>query len=157
VAIPARLERGRIVWANYPDSSGNPTHPHPAVILTSHEEIVSGSPIVVVGVSTNKDLAPEEEQVLLPWHPRGITRTKLKKPCYAVCSWLVSILETDIIDFAGFVPGAQLTAILTKIQQSGQYTTPPPPHHVVCLRNRQRERRCPPSIRQRLVAMLSRP
>jgi hypothetical protein len=53
--------------------------------------------------------------VLLPWAPRGQTRSGLNRPCAAVCSWLAEVAEADIQEIGGIVSGEPLLAIIQKV------------------------------------------
>ena len=114
---PVRPERGRIIWANISDKQGRNLKLRPAVVLTTAEEIEAGEPIVVAVVSTQFQLAKPEDQVELPWAPLGNTLTRLKKRCVAVCNWVEEIKESDISEYGGMVPAAELTAILTRVSE----------------------------------------
>ena len=116
---PIRPERGRIIWAEFLDPQRRNKSPHPAVILTSREEIENGDSIVVAVVSTQYDLSEPKERVDLPWDPRpgGHAVTKLNKRCAAICYWTEKIERSDILRYAGVVPAAQLGAILTLVRE----------------------------------------
>ena len=116
---PIRPERGRIIWTDFFDPQGRNKSPHPAVILTSREEIEAGDSIVVSVVSTQLNLSKPEDRVELPWDPRpgGHAVTKLNKRCAAVCFWIVEIQEEDILRYAGVVPERALKEILTRVSE----------------------------------------
>jgi len=127
VAINRLLQRGRIVKVNIPDSQGRTTHPHPAVVLTSAEDITAGFPIVVAGISTKLHLSEPKNRVMLPWNPRrgGDYLTNLDKRCAAVCNWIVTINESDILAYYGMTPSYAIADIEKKARAAGQ-TVPAP-------------------------------
>lgn len=126
--IDSRLQRGRIVKANFPDSKGKATHPHPAVILTSAEDIAKGQPIVVVGISSRRDLCPHDLQVWLPSTQKrgGHHLTQLTQPCAAMCNWFQKINLGDILEIKGVAPAYAITQIENKAHQQGLTLSPPP-------------------------------
>ncbi len=116
-----------IVWVEIPDSGpGTNFEEHPAVIITPTDQIVPGGNVRVVGISTKTGLAPPEVQVELPWHPQGQTKTKLTKPCSAVCTWVHTICLDDVRKWEGYVPGKYMIRINELVKQLGTAGTPPP-------------------------------
>lgn len=112
----AQLCRGRIVWVELLDPQGrNPTC-RPAVIVTPDEDIRDDGEVWVVAVSTQLNQAPAEVVVELPWHRGGHSRTKLREPCAAICTWMEKVSVANIRGFAGIVPGRQLLDILSRIK-----------------------------------------
>ena len=83
--------------------------------MTPTEEIVPDGEVVVVAISTQKDQAPAEVQVDLPWSRPGHPRTGLTEPCSAVCSWLARVRVAEIRDLGGVVPGRPLLDILNRL------------------------------------------
>lgn len=108
------LEFGRIVWAEITDSQGNRKE-RPAIILTPTHLLTTSSLIGVVAVTSTIIEPVPDDYVLLPWHPQGRVRTRLKRRCAAVCSWLVRIAPSDIRELGGIVPGSVLLEIVTKV------------------------------------------
>ena len=115
MAGKAPLQFGRIVWAEIADRNGIRKQ-RPAVIVTPTERITTTNPLTVVAVTSRVPDDLPEDHVLLPWHPQRHPRTGLNRKCAAVCSWLSEITVNDIQDVAGLVPGAELLAIVAKIQ-----------------------------------------
>jgi hypothetical protein len=100
------------------DPQGRNPKDRPVVIVTAGDEIRAGEPIVVVAISGQLDEVPPEDQVELPWHPRGHPKTGLRKRCTAVCTWLAEIRHEDILEHKGNVPGKYLIEILKKLSIS---------------------------------------
>jgi mRNA-degrading endonuclease toxin of MazEF toxin-antitoxin module len=105
---------GRIVWAEISDPNGI-RKLRPAVIVTPTDQIVAGGPLTVVAITSRLSEQLPADHVLLPWHPQRHARTGLNRRCAAVCTWLATISESDINDFAGIVPSAVMTTILEKV------------------------------------------
>ena len=127
--IDPRLVPGRIVRVNIPDSLGNATHDHPAVILSSAEDIARGDPIFVAAISTRRDLSPKEQQVWLPSNrgPGGHSLTKLTRNCAVICNWVVRIKASDILEFKGIVPAYAMNLIEEKVRKLKKSASSPPP------------------------------
>ena len=102
------LCRGRIVWVELLDPPGRNPKCRPAVIVTPDAEIKPDGEVWVVAISSQLGTAPAEDQVELPWDPRGHPKTKLKERCAAVCSWMERVSVANIQESAGIVPGRQL-------------------------------------------------
>jgi mRNA-degrading endonuclease toxin of MazEF toxin-antitoxin module len=109
---------GGIVWVEVPDPQGRNPKRRPAVIITPTEEIQADGVVRVVGISTKFEEAPPEVQVELPWGPRGTSKTKLRKPSWAVCTWIVTVPVASIIECRGMVPARQLLEIVQKLGTS---------------------------------------
>jgi mRNA-degrading endonuclease toxin of MazEF toxin-antitoxin module len=118
VSIPVRPELGRIVRVDgIVDSWGNPTHEHPAVILTGRAEIEAGQPIVVAIISSQLHLSKPADRVALPWQDcrGGHYLTQLNRNCAAVCTWTEVIEQSNIREYKGTVPSYALAEILKKV------------------------------------------
>lgn len=115
---------GRIIIATVPDPQGRNAKQRPLVIVSPDEAIQRNEPLVAVAISTSYDQLDPAEYVILPWHPQGNTRTKLKARCAAVCTWLVEITATDITKFGGLVPPSQLSEILEKVSKLAKDNIP---------------------------------
>lgn len=114
-----QLVQGRIIWASLPDPEGKNRKDRPAVILTRTDELQSNEPFVVVAATTTFREPLPPSSVKLPWHPRGAVRTRLRKPTVAVCNWLITIREQDILDFGGIVPADVMMKIVTQAASPG--------------------------------------
>jgi mRNA-degrading endonuclease toxin of MazEF toxin-antitoxin module len=111
------LVQGRIIWATLPDPRGGNEKARPAVIVTSTNNVLPGGQVEVAAITTLIGHAPFSETVELPFSTTGHPDTKLKKPCEAVCSWVVSLPVASIRDSGGFVPADVLVELLAKIQR----------------------------------------
>lgn len=109
--------RGRIIYVEPPEPQGRNPKRRPSVIVTATEDIVPEGEVVVVAISTQKDQAPVEVQVDLPWSRPRHPRTGLSEPCSAVCTWLATVRVADIRDFGGIVPGRSLLEILNRLEE----------------------------------------
>jgi hypothetical protein len=133
VDIPVGLKPGRIVWVNVLDTWNNPTEDHLAVILSSREAIEAGEPIAVVVISSEFEIAPPEEQVMLPWQNchGGHSLTHLYMNCAAMCGWYRKINSIEeILSYEGVVPAYALNTIKRKVEErlkklATLQTTPP--------------------------------
>lgn len=114
----AQLCRGRIVWVELLDPQGRNPKCRPAVIVSPDADIRADSEVWVVGVSTQRNEAPAEVQVELPWDLRKHPRTGLRERCATVCTWMVKVKVASIQEYAGVVPGRQLLEILARIKPS---------------------------------------
>lgn len=86
------------------------------MVVTTTSEIHSSNTFVVVAVTGEftEPIAPD--LVKLPWHPKGNTKTQLKKPSVAVCSWRCEIQHSDIVEFKGMVPPTEMAEIIRRIE-----------------------------------------
>jgi mRNA interferase MazF len=109
-----RLTTGRIIWATIADANGI-RKLRPAVIVTPAERLASPGPIDVVAITSRLPKPLPDDHVALPWHAQGHPRTRLNRPCAAVCTWLARITAEDIDDMAGVVPSPVLMEILAKV------------------------------------------
>ncbi len=109
-------EQGRIVWAELTSPDGAKTKRRPAVIATPTTDIQAGQPFVVVAATTKFTEPLPDDHVLLPWHPQGQVRTRLRQPTVAVCSWICEIHADDILHYGGVVPPQTLVEILAIVQ-----------------------------------------
>jgi mRNA-degrading endonuclease toxin of MazEF toxin-antitoxin module len=109
------LCHGAIVWAEVPDPQGRNPKRRPAVIVTPTDEIEAEGDVRVVGISTKFEEAPPEVQVALPWDPRGAAKTQLRKPSWAVCTWVLTVPVASILECRGMVPPGQLLEIVQRL------------------------------------------
>jgi len=116
--------RGRIVWVELLDPQGRNPKRRPAVIVTPDADIRVDGEVWVVAISSQRDEAPAEDQVELPWHRDGHPRTGLKEWCAAVCTWMEKVSVANIKGYAGTVPGRQLLDIETRIKPPDKPTAP---------------------------------
>lgn len=121
--MPEQLHLGRIIWAEIADTNGIRKR-RPAIIVTPTDRISATTPLDVVAVTSRLQEPLPEDHVLLPWHAQGHPRTRLNRPCAAVCSWIARIRQDDIQDFAGVVPVQLMLLVLSKVSAA---LLPPPP------------------------------
>jgi mRNA-degrading endonuclease toxin of MazEF toxin-antitoxin module len=117
------LCQGRIVRVEVSDPQGRNPKVRPAVIITPTEAIRPDGVVELVAITGTQDPALADVQVALPWHAQGQTKTRLTKPCLAVCTWTFASPVTSIQSQGGIVPDRQLLQILSKIRPK---TDPPP-------------------------------
>jgi hypothetical protein len=108
------LRRGRIVWAAVRDRKGARKE-RPVVILTATEDIHPDKSLEVMAVTTSFPDPPPADHVELPWHPRGIASTRLRRRSAAVLSWITEIRPAHILSFHGDVPPRLMTEILERL------------------------------------------
>jgi hypothetical protein len=105
----ARPQTGRIVRVVALDPQGKNPKRRPFVIVDE-----SANPLV--GVAISAEFKPNDPNyVELPWHAQGRVVTKLKKRCAAVCNWIQTFNESEILEYGGVVPTAIFKQVLTKI------------------------------------------
>jgi hypothetical protein len=121
------LCQGRIDWAEVRDQQGRNRKPRPVVILTPAQQVAPGQPFLGVAVTTRLDKPLPETHVRLPYYPKKRVKTRLTKPCAAVCNWLVEVREEDVLDRAGIVPRKELDRIIELVAQLGESETQSPP------------------------------
>jgi hypothetical protein len=111
------LEFGSITWIEIADPNGVNRKQRPVIVLTRNDEIRRNSDLHVVTISGTLPEPLTDEYVLLPWHRSGHPRTGLKKPCAAVCSWLVVVPQSAVIEVTGITPAAKLNQIVDKVNE----------------------------------------
>ena len=113
----APLVQGRIVWAEVLDQGGRNPKCRPLVILTRSDRVPPGEAHMAVAVTTRLEKPLPAGHVMLPWHPQKRVKTRLCKPCAAVCTWVVEIREEDVLEQAGVVPDKQLAEIVRLVKE----------------------------------------
>jgi hypothetical protein len=68
--------------------------------------------VAITGVFSDP---PAADEVPLPWHPNGASRTNLVKPCVAKCSWICELQTNAVLEVRGHAPAAQLKSILARV------------------------------------------
>jgi len=89
------------------------------IILNRTEEITTAEKLTGVVVSHTASLCNPRPSyyVEIPYHPQGMVRTKLKKPCVAVCDWLVEFdKQVPESDICGIVPPRLLELIIETVR-----------------------------------------
>jgi mRNA-degrading endonuclease toxin of MazEF toxin-antitoxin module len=110
-----RLQQGCIVRASVLDPAGANRKIRPLVIVTANSEIRTAPRLIAVAITGSFSDPPADDEVPLPWHSRGGSRTNLTKPCVAKCSWVRELLPTDVIEVRGHVPTALMESILERV------------------------------------------
>lgn len=111
------LQQGSVIRALVPDPRGQNPKWRPLVVLTPTAEIENAETIVAVAITGVYSDPLASDEVPLPYHPQGKARTGLRKPCVAKCSWLVTILKTNILDVRGFLSNERLSVLLLKVSE----------------------------------------
>ncbi len=108
------LDRGRVVHAKFPDSSGRVgSRPHFAIVLNTKEEIAASGKFEVAVITGNNTIA--EPQDLIEVIP-GVLAKKTKR-CWVACSWLCQISTTDEFEMGERKAyGPFLAKILTQVK-----------------------------------------
>jgi hypothetical protein len=73
---------------------------------------------LAVAITGTLSLPLPNDHVELPWHAQKHPRTGLTKRCAAVCSWLLEVMEEDVVSIGGRVPDNKLLEILEKTAES---------------------------------------
>ena len=110
-----RILQGSIIRANVLDPAGQNPKVRPLVVVTANSEIGKAPTLFAVAITGEFGDPLGADEVVLPWHPRGTSRTRLTKPCVAKCSWICELAATDVVEVRGHVPAAELAAILTRL------------------------------------------
>ena len=119
-ARPTQL--GSVVWAVVEDANGF-RKVRPAVVMTPTADIVAGSPLHVLAITTRLRTPLPDDHVLLPWDPQGNVRSGLRRKCAAVASWQAEIAADDVHQVVGILPPAVIDELLTKIAALPPQTT----------------------------------
>jgi mRNA-degrading endonuclease toxin of MazEF toxin-antitoxin module len=106
------LGRGRVVRVNVFDPQGRNRKRRPAVVISTAEEIDASGEVIVVCVSRQYDQAPPEVQVELPHDQRGVCRSGLREPSWAVATWVTTVKVGEVEEILGAIPAAKTNTIL---------------------------------------------
>jgi mRNA-degrading endonuclease toxin of MazEF toxin-antitoxin module len=109
------LQQGSIVRASVLDPAGGNKKIRPLAVVTANSEIRSVPVLFAVAITGSFSDPPAADEVPLPWHPKGASRTNLVRPCVAKCSWICELQRSDVLEVRGHVPSAQLQAILERV------------------------------------------
>jgi mRNA-degrading endonuclease toxin of MazEF toxin-antitoxin module len=112
--VPQILQ-GSIIRATVTDTRGQNPKTRPLVVVTGNAELSQTDSILCVAVTGEFDNPLLPNEILLPWHPRGKCRTRLKKKSVAKCSWVCEIRHSDVLEIKGHCPPAELELILEQI------------------------------------------
>jgi hypothetical protein len=108
----SHLAQGHIARAKVFDQQGGNPKVRPRVVVTATSEIPSQDALVAVAITGRFSDPLADDEVILPWHPEGRVRTRLRKSCLAKCSWLCQIRKEDTVATKGTVPRAQMEKII---------------------------------------------
>ncbi|HEY2252587.1 MAG TPA: hypothetical protein VGH74_16050 [Planctomycetaceae bacterium] len=93
----AQLQQGSVIWAEVPDQNGKNPKTRALVVLTRTEEIEAGKKFVAVAISSEFNEPLEERAIPMPWKKNRHPVTRLYEPSVAVCNWLVSLDESQVV------------------------------------------------------------
>ncbi|MCH8216354.1 MAG: type II toxin-antitoxin system PemK/MazF family toxin [Planctomycetes bacterium] len=113
------LRQGQIIWKEVPDSNGYNCYRRPVIILNRTVEIAPAEKLtgVVVSVTAYDKNPRPADYIEIPYHRQGRVRTKLKKPCVAVCSWLIELdKQVPESDICGIVPPQVMEEIINAVR-----------------------------------------
>ena len=111
------LTQGCIIRANVFDQRGRNPKVRPLVVVTATSELTSSSSFFAVAIAGRFSEPLADDEVMLPWHRDGLSRTRLCKPCVANCSWLCEIKEEDVVEIKGVVPPVQMEKIVEIVRE----------------------------------------
>ncbi len=106
------LRQGRIVYVPMLDPQGRNRKHRPGLIVTPDDLIRAGGPVRVVAITGTVGMSPAEVSVALDWHRSGHPRTRLSRPCEAICSWSELFAPEQLTDAGGYQSGDKLLDIL---------------------------------------------
>lgn len=108
----ASLIQGTIVLANVRDPQGGNPKTRPLVLVDSTSAIRRNEVVVAVAITSQFSEPLADDAVLLPWHPQGLVRTRLRKPSVAKCSWMCEVRKSDVLEVKGCVPPSVMEKII---------------------------------------------
>jgi hypothetical protein len=111
------IKQGSIIRALVVDPRGQNPKLRPLVVTTASDEISKERPLVAVAITGALSNPIADDEIRLPFHPRGEASTGLRKPSVAKCSWLVKLQLDAVVEAKGFIPTKVLIQILEKIRQ----------------------------------------
>jgi hypothetical protein len=114
------LSPGRIFIAMMEDPHGGSPKPRPVVVLDGHDRDPADPYTVAVCSSSAIVETPNRfDLIAIPTHPSGKSKSKLKKPTAAVCSWVrrVDPSVIDPNDLRGSVESGLLQMIRDKVEE----------------------------------------
>lgn len=113
--MPA-IVQGRIVFPldPIPDPQGrNPKARRPFVVISPPQDILSGAPLAIIGISST--FHGGEDEVELPYGPN--CQTGLRQASAAICSWMVSVGQDRVEVGKGYVKPVLLQRIMLKARE----------------------------------------
>jgi hypothetical protein len=129
------LRRGSVIRANIPDPAGkqildkhgNPI-PHPALVLSSQEDIDSGRLLVVAAITRSfKRGKIPSNWFLMESHPNGHPVTGLTSPCVVKANWIVYVRQQDVLRVSPGIATRQAKQVLNWLDQDKQRRQQHPP------------------------------
>lgn len=114
--MPIKIFQGRIVFPldPVPDPQGqNPKANRPFVVVSRPQDIATGGPLHLVGISSTSLGGADE--VELPWGPN--CQTRLSKRSVAICSWQIHVAQDRVEVSRGLVPPTELREILRRLSE----------------------------------------
>jgi hypothetical protein len=115
--VPA-IVYGRIVYplVPLPDPQGrNPKEGRPFVVISTPQQIQEGCDIELVGITSELSSSPAEDYAPIPWGHCATTR--LTKKSAALCTWRVTLSQSDVEAGRGIVPPRYVEEIRTKVER----------------------------------------
>lgn len=114
------LRRGSVIWFVIPDPDGNVIYDdhgnpkeHPALVLSSNEDIDSGRTLVVAAISTRVGSNPRPPQWFhIDWQRGGHPGTGLSRHCVVKADWLVSVDQADVTQVSPGISGRATDSVL---------------------------------------------
>lgn len=114
---PAGQVRQGAIWtASVADRNGF-AKVRPVMIVTATDEVVLDEPIVLAAITSQFPDPPPQECVALPWAPGGHPATRLWKRSAVVCTWLVEVRPSALVEYKGYVPLKTLQKILLRLRE----------------------------------------
>jgi mRNA-degrading endonuclease toxin of MazEF toxin-antitoxin module len=97
------------------DPQGGNPKVRPLVIVTPTAEISNTTPLVAVAITSEFSQPEADDEVAMPFDPRGRVGSGLKVPCVAKCRWQCILTTSEIIERKGYISTDKLTEILNKL------------------------------------------
>jgi len=109
---------GDIVLVEMLDPQGRNPKVRRAVVLTTNRQPEQSEPIVVAGITGTLQPPLGPEFVELPWQNPRHPKTRLRKRCAVMCSWIAVVDPAAIIRVSGRVPGRHLITVAEKTREA---------------------------------------
>lgn len=109
------VSQGSVIraWVHDPQG-GNPKF-RPLVVITPSHEISDSGDVAVVAITGVFPDPPNDDEIVLPFHPGGQARSGLTKRCVAKCLWQEVVRLDDGYELKGHLPTHKVSEILEKI------------------------------------------
>jgi mRNA-degrading endonuclease toxin of MazEF toxin-antitoxin module len=112
--VPQILQ-GSIIRATVTDTIGANPKARPLIVISGNPELSQSDAVICVAITSGINDPPLQDEVVLPWHPEGRCRTKLKTRCGAKCSWIREVRKSAVLEVKGHCPRAELEMILDQV------------------------------------------